>query len=139
MAAQPFQQGEQGGEQQDAADALRGEPAIKRRRRPEEQAQPHGQQTGGEGRHPGLILVDQEGFGHPPAADEEVGKSGQPADPEAALHLARPLGQQHQQGIAQQARQDAERRMGQGGAGAGQQGQSNPAPAVRQHALPQDP
>ncbi len=40
------------------------------------------------------------------------------------------------QGIAQQARQDPERRMGQGGAGAGQQGQDDAPPAVRQHAPP---
>ncbi|MNE03132.1 hypothetical protein D3C80_956240 [compost metagenome] len=136
MAAQPFQQGEQGGEQQDAARARWRETAIKGRGRAEEEPQPHGQQAGGEGRHPGLILVDQKGLGHPPAADEEVGKARQPADPEAALNVTRPLGQQHQQGIAQQARQDPERRMGQGRPGARQQGQGDAAPAVRQHAPP---
>ncbi|MNR19305.1 hypothetical protein D3C85_1360900 [compost metagenome] len=137
MAAQPLQQGEQGGEQQHSPHGFaRRETTIKRRGRAEEQAQPHGQQAGGEGRHPGLILVDQEGLGHPPAADEEVGEAGQPPHPEAALHRARPLGQQHQQRIAQQTGQDPERRMRQGGGGAGQQGQGDTAPAVRQHAPP---
>ena len=139
MAAQPLQQAEQPGEDQDAQDARGREPTIQGRSAPPEQAQSGGQQTGREGCHPGLGRIDEEGFGHPPAADEEIGEAGQPAHPEGTAHpflgpTPGPLGQQHQQGIAEKPGQDAEGRMGKGGGGPRQQGQDDPAPVSRARA-----
>ncbi|MNI44739.1 hypothetical protein D3C73_991320 [compost metagenome] len=134
MAARPLQQGEQGGEQQDAPRPGRPEPAIGHGRQPPEQPHARRQQAGRKRRHPRLRRIDQKGFGHPPAADEEIGEPRQPADPEAPFHPLCPIRQQQQQRIAQQSRQEAERRMDQGGARPGQQRQADPAPAMVQQA-----
>ncbi len=83
--------------------------------------------------------VHHEGFGHPPAADQEVGEGRQPAAPERGAQrtgLGRRVRQQHHQAVAEQAGQKAERREGQGRGGAGRQRRDPRPPSDQAANLP---
>ncbi len=118
MAPHPLQAGQGAGEGDHPQSAARRKRPVERHGRAPEQAQAGRQQSGGEGRHPPLAArVDHEGLCNPPAPDQEIGEGGEPSAPERRAQG--PLGrrridQVHQQGITQQARQEAEGRMGDG-------------------------
>ena len=132
MAAQPFEQRQQAGEHQHLGDRrARSQARIDQARQAPEQAEQHRQADHGEGRHPALVLgVDEEGLGHPPAADQEIGRPRAKAARKARSQRPRrigPLPQGEQQAIAQKTGQDAERRMGQGRGGARRERQARGA------------
>ncbi len=118
MAPHPLQRGQGAGEDQHAQHAARGQRPVERHGCAPEQSQPRRQQGGGDGRHPSLApRVDHEGLGHPPAPDQEVGEGGQPAAPESRTQRPgrrRGVHQVHEQGVAEQSRQEAKGRVGDG-------------------------